>query len=54
MKITLKEKKNIVGKFRDFLSKEFGLYVTAINGEKIDVQKKFNEFVKTEFNYDKE
>jgi hypothetical protein len=50
-KVTLKQKEYFIGKFRDFLSNNISLYITVINGEKIDVQKVFNEWLEKEFNY---
>ena len=50
-KVTLKQKEFFVGKFRDFLSSNVGIYFTDMNGEKIDTQKVFNKWLEKEFNY---
>ena len=51
-KVTLKQKQYFVAKFTKFLSEHIGMYITTINGEKIDVQKEWDKFLKDEFNYE--
>ena len=50
-KVTLKQKEYFIGKFRDFLSSEVGMFFTDIGGMKVNTQEVFNKWLEKEFNY---